>query len=303
VSRVLDAEGPIPIGRPIANTRVRVLDANGRQAPIGVVGELCIGGEGVARGYRNRPDLTGEKFVVLDALGDGPERLYRTGDLARFKSNGELVFIGRRDHQVKVRGYRIELGEIEAVLAAHRGVRECTVIVREDTPGDQRLTAYLTAEPEVAFDAEAAKAALRERLPEYMTPGAFVVLDALPLTPNGKIDRAALPRPVPAARPASAGQGVDLMNPDQCRVAQIWKGLLNVDHIGLNDTFFDLGGHSLLLVKLHARLRAEFAIDLPLVELFQRTTVAAQADRMTSPVRPSDALERARGRAERLARA
>ncbi|MEP7209268.1 MAG: amino acid adenylation domain-containing protein, partial [Alphaproteobacteria bacterium] len=303
VSRVLDADGPISIGRPIANTRVRVLDSNGRQAPIGVVGELCIGGEGVARGYRNRPDLTGEKFVVLDSLGEGAERLYRTGDLARFKSNGELVFIGRRDQQVKVRGYRIELGEIEAVLAAHRGVRECTVIVREDTPGDQRLTAYLTAEPEVDFDAEAAKAGLRERLPEYMTPSAFVVLDALPLTPNGKIDRAALPRPVLAARPAGVGPGVDLMNPDQRRVAQIWKDLLNVDHIGLNDNFFDLGGHSLLLVKLHARLKAEFAADLPLVELFQRTTVAAQAERMSSPVRASDALERARGRAERLARA
>jgi acyl carrier protein len=213
------------------------------------------------------------------------------------------VFIGRRDHQVKVRGYRIELGEIEAVLAAHRGVRECTVIVREDTPGDQRLTAYVTTEPDTAFDAEAAKTALRERLPEYMTPGAFVVLDALPLTPNGKIDRAALPRPAPPLRSASSAQAMDLMNPDERRVAQIWKDLLHVDHIGLNDNFFDLGGHSLLLVKLHARLKAEFAIDLPLVELFQRTTVAAQADRMSSPARTSDALERARGRAERLARA
>jgi amino acid adenylation domain-containing protein len=301
VSRVMDA-GLISIGRPIANTRVRVLDASGRQAPIGVVGELCIGGEGVARGYRNRSELTAEKFVVLDPLGEGPERLYRTGDLARLKSDGQLVFIGRRDHQVKVRGYRIELGEIEAVLAAHRGVRECTVIVREDTPGDQRLTAYVTAEPNTVFDAEAAKIALRERLPEYMTPGAFVVLHALPLTPNGKIERAALPRPVAAVRP-SVGQGVDLMNPDQRRVALIWKDLLQFDHIGLNDNFFDLGGHSLLLVKLHARLRAEFAVDLPLVELFQRTTVAAQADRMSSPARSSDALERARGRAERLARA
>jgi amino acid adenylation domain-containing protein len=302
VSRVMDA-GPISIGRPIANTCVRVVDANGRQAPIGVVGELCIGGEGVACGYRNRPELTAEKFVVLDPLGEGPERLYRTGDLARFKSDGQLVFIGRRDHQVKVRGYRIELGEIEAVLAAHRGVRECTVIVREDAPGDQRLTAYVTTEPDTAFDAEAAKTALRERLPEYMTPGAFVVLDALPLTPNGKIDRAALPRPAPPLRSASSAQAMDLMNPDERRVAQIWKDLLHVDHIGLNDNFFDLGGHSLLLVKLHARLKAEFAIDLPLVELFQRTTVAAQADRMSSPARTSDALERARGRAERLARA
>jgi len=303
VSRVQDAGGPIPIGRPIANTRVRVLDANGRQAPIGVVGELCIGGEGVARGYRNLPDLTREKFVVLNPMGEGAERLYRTGDLARFKSDGQLVFIGRRDHQVKVRGYRIELGEIEAVLVAQNGVRECTVIVREDTPGDQRLTAYVVAEAGAAFDPEAAKVALRQRLPEYMTPGAFVELDALPLTPNGKIDRAALPRPVAAVRSASAEQSIDLMSPAQRRVAQVWKDLLNVGHIGLSDNFFDLGGHSLLLVKLHARLKAEFAVDFPLVELFQRTTVAAQADRMSSPARASDALERARGRAERLARA
>jgi acyl carrier protein len=236
-------------------------------------------------------------------VGGETERLYRTGDLARFKSDGQLVFIGRRDHQVKVRGYRIELGEIQAVLAACEGVQDCTVIVREDTPGDQRLTAYLTVEPGNAFDAEAAKAALRERLPEYMTPGAFVVLDTLPLTPNGKIDRAALPRPLAATRQAGAGQAADLMNPAQRRVAKIWNALLAVDHVGINDNFFDLGGHSLLLVKLHVALKAEFSIDLPLVELFQRTTVATQADRMTSPARASSAIERARGRAERLARA
>jgi acyl carrier protein len=302
-SRVQDVAGPIPIGRPISNTQVRVLDVNGRQVPIGVVGELCIGGEGVARGYRNRPDLTGEKFVVLDPLGEGPERLYRTGDLARLRSDGELMFIGRRDHQVKVRGYRIELGEIESVLAGYPGVRECTVIVREDTPGDQRLTAYLAVQPGAAFDSEAARASLREHLPDYMTPGAIVVLDKLPLTPNGKIDRAALPRPVVATRPAGADHAADLMSPAQRRVAQIWKTLLGIDYVGINDNFFDLGGHSLLLVKLQAALKAEFSIDMPLVELFQRTTVTAQADRMTSPGHASNALERARGRAERRARA
>ncbi len=303
VNRVLNVDGPISIGRPITNTHVRVLDSNRRQAPIGVVGELCIGGEGVARGYHNRPDLTGEKFVVLDTPGSVAERFYRTGDLARFTNDGELVFIGRRDHQVKVRGYRIELGEIEAVLAAHPGVQECTVIVREDKPGDQRLTAYLTVDEAVSFNTEAAKVALRQRLPGYMTPGAFVVMDALPLTPNGKIDRSALPRPIIAPPPASAGFSTDLMNPVQRRVTMIWKALLGVDHIGLNDNFFDLGGHSLLLVKLHVQLKTEFNVDFPLVELFQRTTVAAQADRMTSPVRASDALNRARARAERLARA
>jgi acyl carrier protein len=202
-----------------------------------------------------------------------------------------------------VRGYRIELGEIEAVLAGCRGVRECTVIVREDTPGDQRLTAYLTVEAGKAFDEETTRMALRERLPEYMTPGAFVVLDKLPLTPNGKIDRAALPRPVAVTRSAGADQAADLMSQPQRRVAEIWKTLLAVDHVGINDNFFDLGGHSLLLVKLQAALKAEFSIELPLVELFQRTTVTAQADRMTSPSGVSNGLARARERAERLARA
>jgi len=302
VSRITDSASPITIGRPIANTRVCVLDANDRAVPIGVVGELCIGGEGVARGYRNRPDLSAEKFVVLDTPSGSAERLYRTGDLARFTSDGQLMFIGRRDHQVKVRGYRIELGEIEAVLAGHEGIRECTVIVREDAPGDQRLVAYLTVAHGFEFDVDAAKVELRKRLPEYMTPSAFMVLDALPLTPNGKIDRAALPRHCAVVRSAGIDRAADLMNPAQRRVAQIWKDLLSVDHVGLTDNFFDLGGHSLLLVKLHARLKAEFGIDFPLVELFQRTTVATQADRMNSPLRASDALERARDRAERFAR-
>ncbi|RYG31675.1 MAG: non-ribosomal peptide synthetase, partial [Burkholderiales bacterium] len=299
--RVRHATGPITIGGPIANTHIRIIDANNRQAPIGVVGELCIGGEGVARGYRNMPDLTAEKFVLLDPLGEGKERLYRTGDLARFTSDGQLAFVGRRDHQVKVRGFRIELGEVEAALAVQPNVRECTVIVREDTPGDQRLTAYVTATQ--GFDPELAKIALRDRLPEYMVPGVFVVLDTLPLTPNGKVDRSALPQPVSVDRPASSERSTELMNVDQRRVAKIWQDLLHIDLVRLNDNFFDLGGHSLLLVKLQAQLKAEFSADFPLVELFQRTTVSAQADRMSSPTRANDALERARGRAERLARA
>ncbi len=301
--RVLEVGSGISIGRPIANTSVHILDANGRQVPIGVVGELCIGGEGVARGYRNRPDLTNEKFVVVDTVGKGHYRIYRTGDLARFRSDGQLMFVGRRDHQVKVRGYRIELGEIEAVLSSCPDVRECVVIVREDQPGDQRLVAYLTVKGTNPFDAEAAKNILKERLPEYMTPVVFVVLEKLPLTPNGKIDRSALPRPVAPVRPAGADLAAELMSPAQRRVARIWQTLLAIDYVGINDNFFDLGGHSLLLVKLHAALKGEFGIELPLVELFQRTTVAAQADRMTSTSRPSEALERARGRAERLARA
>ena len=302
VSRVAHAAGPISIGLPIANTVVRVVDARGQQTPPGVVGELCIGGEGVARGYRKRAELTAEKFVELEPLPGRRERLYRTGDLARFRRDGQLEFIGRRDHQVKVRGYRIELGEIEAVLAAQHDVRQCVVIVREDLPGDQRLTAYLTMQPGARFDADAAKLGLRERLPDYMIPAAFVVLDVLPLTPNGKVDRAALPRPLVAA-PTGVERADDLMNAVQRRVAAVWSDVLHVERVGLHDNFFDIGGHSLLLVKLHAQLKATFAVELPLVELFQRTTVVAQAERMSSPTAPSDALERARARAARITHA
>ena len=188
------------------------------------------------------------------------------------------------------------------MLAAQHDVRQCVVIVREDLPGDQRLTAYLTMQPGARFDADAAKLGLRERLPDYMIPAAFVVLDVLPLTPNGKVDRAALPRPLVAA-PTGVERADDLMNAVQRRVAAVWSDVLHVERVGLHDNFFDIGGHSLLLVKLHAQLKATFAVELPLVELFQRTTVVAQAERMSSPTAPSDALERARARAARITHA
>jgi amino acid adenylation domain-containing protein len=299
VSRITDAAAPITIGRPIANTRIYVLEPSGLQAPIGVSGELCIGGEGVARGYHDRPDLTAEKFVVL-TLGPGRgERAYRTGDVARLRADGMIDFLGRRDHQVKVRGYRIELGEIEAVLATHAGIKECAVVVREDTPGDQRLTGYVVTPGGARFDAEAARATLRAKLPEYMIPGGFVVLPALPLTPNGKIDRKALPAPSARAEIPAGGQSDDesLMTPAQGRVAAIWREVLGVGRVGLHDNFFDSGGHSLLVVKLHAALKREFARGLELVELFQWTTVAAQAARLpdaaATPAGASGAPERA----------
>jgi amino acid adenylation domain-containing protein len=301
LSRVLEPIGPITIGRPIANTRVYVLEPSGLPAPIGVAGELCIAGEGVARGYRNRPELTQEKFVALAVPGGGSERVYRTGDLARFRQDGRLEFIGRRDTQVKVRGYRIELGEIETLLADHEGVGDCVVIVREDTPGDQRLVAYVVTASGVAenFDAEAARASLRTRLPEYMLPNQFVTLDVLPLTPNGKIDRKGLPAPqAPAASRDPAADEV-LMSASERRVAAIWREVLNITRVGLHDNFFDLGGHSLLLVKLRAALSREFGREIALVELFQRTTVASQAERLTTDTVVSDAVGRAQARAAR----
>jgi amino acid adenylation domain-containing protein len=298
--RVRDPARPISIGRPIAETQVHVLEPSGLPAPIGVAGELCIGGAGVARGYRNRAELTAEKFVRIDA-GGVQERVYRTGDLVRLRADGELEFVGRRDHQVKLRGFRIELEEIESVLAAHRGVRHCVCAVREDSPGDQRLVAYVVAADGIPFDAEAARATLREKLPEYMIPNLFVALEALPLTPNGKVDRKALPAPRAAAVATALPDAV--MTPAQQRVAASWREVLGLQRVALRDNFFDLGGHSLLLVKLQVRLQRDFGVELPLVELFQRTTVEAQAERLVSSTHDDGALQRARARAARQAHA
>lgn len=295
--RVKDTARAVPIGRPIANTQVYVLEPSGLPAPIGVGGELCIGGDGLARGYRNRDDLTAEKFVTLDLPGVGSVRVYRTGDVVRWLADGRLEFVGRRDHQVKVRGFRIELGEIETVLATHEGIKECVVHVREDTPGDQRMVAYVVMASGLSIDVDAARATLRARLPEYMIPNNFVVLESLPLTPNGKVDRRALPAPsLQAATPADT-ESEALMTPVQRQVARLWQEVLGLERVGLQANFFDLGGHSLLLVKLQSALRREFGRELPLVELFQRTTVAAQAEGLAAPLRPDAALKRAQARA------
>jgi amino acid adenylation domain-containing protein len=300
VFRVTDAGASIPIGRPIADTSLFVLEPCGQPAPIGVAGELCIGGAGVARGYLNRPELTAEKFIPLSVAGRPAERVYRTGDLARIRSDGQLEFIGRRDHQVKLRGFRIELGEIETVLAGHPGVQHCVVQVREDKPGDQRLVAYVVPAGGVTFDADRARATLRTALPEYMIPNLFATLDALPLTPNGKVDRKALPAPTADAPRGDVAAAADaLMNPQQQRVATAWRELLGIDRVGLRDNFFDLGGHSLLLVKLQVALRREFGAELPLVDLFQHTTVESQSERLASRSTDNGALERARARAAR----
>jgi amino acid adenylation domain-containing protein len=305
VGRVTDASASIPIGRPIANTRIFVIEPGGQLAPIGVPGELCIAGEGVARGYRDRPELTAEKFVELllpdSQGGERTERVYRTGDMARFRHDGQIEFIGRRDQQVKVRGYRIELGEIEAVLAAHPGIKECAVAVREDSPGDARIVAYVVTELGAPFGDEAAIATMRQRLPEYMVPRTFVQLPALPLTPNGKIDRKALPAP---AKPVVTGSTSDaLMTPTQRRIATIWRQVLRLDRVGLHDNFFDVGGHSLLLVRLQLALRGDFGIELPLVEFLQFTTIASQAERLSKASGSSAMVQQGQARAARLSHA
>ncbi|RWD73355.1 amino acid adenylation domain-containing protein, partial [Mesorhizobium sp.] len=261
----------VPIGRPIANTRIYLLDAHGAPVPFGAVGELCIGGAGVARGYLNRPDLTAERFIASPFV-DG-DRLYRTGDLARYLPDGNLEFLGRNDEQVKIRGFRIEPGEIAARLCEHAWLREAVVVARQDRAGDKHLVAYVVCAPEAGSDdddggglAGALRAHLGARLPDYMVPSAFVRLAALPLTPNGKLDRKALPAPADdayARRSYEAPRGAV-----ETALAQIWAELLGVERVGRHDHFFELGGHSLLAVQLSSRLSRAVGVELPLSTLF-----------------------------------
>jgi thioesterase domain-containing protein len=247
----------LPIGRPIANTRVYVLDEQREPVPLGVMGELCVGGAGLASGYLSRPGLTAERFVADPHGAEPGARMYQTGDLARYSADGTLEFVGRRDGQVKVRGYRVELGEIESRLSSHGSVREAVVVAHEDGDGGKRLVAYVTtAGDEALADAELVstlRAHLSSQLPEYMVPSAYVRLAALPLSPNGKLDRRALPAPGAAAvlaRTYEAPRGaIEQM------LATIWGELLGIERVGRHDHFFELGGHSLLAVKLLERLR------------------------------------------------
>ncbi|HEX8320472.1 amino acid adenylation domain-containing protein [Longimicrobium sp.] len=262
----------VPIGAPLPNTRAYVLDGGMRPAPVGIPGELYLGGVQVARGYPGRPGLTAERFVPEPFGGRAGARLYRTGDRARWRPDGTLEYLGRLDEQVKVRGFRLEPGEIEAVLRGHPRVRECAVVARAYAPGDHRLVAYVAGEA----NADELRAHLRARLPDYMVPGAFVALDALPLTRNGKLDRGALPAPAAPGEGAGRRPGTEL----EGRITAIWEDLLGVDAVGVEDSFFDLGGHSLLLVRLQARLEADLCANVPVVELFQYPTVRALAARL-----------------------
>ncbi|HEU0052455.1 MAG TPA: amino acid adenylation domain-containing protein, partial [Longimicrobium sp.] len=273
VQRVESAES-ISLGEPIANTGLYVLDPLLQPCPLGVPGELCIGGDGVVRGYLDRPALTAERFVP-DPFADTPgARLYRTGDRVRRKTDGALEFLGRIDFQVKVRGFRVELGEIEAALADLPGIREAVAIVREDTPGDARIVAYLVADGDVP-SSDALRAALAARLPDYMVPGAFVALEALPLTPNGKVDRRALP--APEARRDLSAAPVAPATAAERTIAALWREVLGREQVGAEDNFFDLGGNSLRLVTLARRLADALGSTATAVELFRFPTVRAQA--------------------------
>jgi natural product biosynthesis luciferase-like monooxygenase protein len=283
-------EAVIPIGRPIANTQIYILDDAMRPVPVGVPGDLYIGGDGVTRGYLNRPDLTAERFVP-DPFRGGTARMYWTGDQARYRSDGTIDFLGRTDFQVKVRGYRIELGEIESALSAHPSIRDVVVLVREDEPGDKRIVAYAIPSGAALAGDDELRTFLGEQLPEYMIPAHFVEMDVFPTTPNKKTDRKALPVPsVVARRPA---EGLTLpRTPVEKDVAAVWRDVLHVETIGIDSSFFDVGGNSLLALRLVSSLKDAFRVDMPLHAVAAASTIAEMAEWITEhQIEHADAID------------
>jgi amino acid adenylation domain-containing protein len=283
--RVEPGTGPIIVGRPVDNTTLRIVDRHMQPLPVGVPGELLIGGDGLAAGYRGRPDLTAEKFISDPFSAEPDARLYRTGDLAFWRADGNVQVVGRIDHQIKLRGFRIELGEIESVLADLPELDQVVVHCREDRPGDPRLVAYYTCTGERPDPADL-RAALKRALPEYMIPSAFVALDAFPLTPNGKVDRRALPAPE-----AASGSDDDYIAPrtdDEIALAALWTDLLHVPRVDVRADFFDLGGHSLLATQMLARIEYDYGIELPLRALFEAPTLEQLAARVASECEAAD---------------
>jgi hypothetical protein len=266
-----------PIGTPISNTKVYILDKYLQPLPEGITGEIYIGGVGLARGYLNRPKLTAEKFID-NPFGEG--KLYKTGDLARYLPDGNIAFIGRVDHQVKIRGFRIELGEIESVLRKHPQIAEVVVIAREDRPGDKNLVAYFV-EKNSSLTSTELRQFLKEKLPDYMIPSAFVSLPALPLNPNGKIDRLALPAP----DSFHLDDNLSLIAPrtdTERKLAEIWTEVLGLTQVSVQDNFFDLGGHSLLATQVISRINSSFdlELELPLTIIFEKPILEELAEHL-----------------------
>ena len=272
-------QGPlwrVPLGRPISNVQCYVLDSRLQPVPIGVAGELHVGGVGLARGYLGRPELTAEKFIPHPFSSGPGARLYKSGDLVRYLPEGNIEFLGRMDQQVKIRGFRIELGEVEALLSQHPAVREAVVVSQDDSMGEKRLVAYAVIRPEAALTPPELRTFLRKKLPEHMLPAAFVILDKLPLTPNGKVDRRALPAPDKATRQPEETYTAPQTNLEEV-ITTVWQEVLALDRIGIDDNFFDLGGHSLLMIQIHTRLNQLLSKELSVVDLFRFPTVSSLA--------------------------
>jgi natural product biosynthesis luciferase-like monooxygenase protein len=287
----------ISVGTPIANTQFYVLDAGLEPLPTGVAGELWIGGEGVVRGYHERPDLTAERFVA-DPFSDRPgSRIYRTGDLARWTEEGRVDFLGRLDQQVKIRGYRIELGEIEAKLAGLDGVRECVVVAREDVSGDVRLVAYALAEGAGAEE-KALREGLRESLPEFMVPSNILFMERFPLTPNGKVDRKAMPAPSEMEKTSEA-EYVAPTNDLESQIAEVWREVLYLEQVGVHDNFFDLGGHSLLVVQAHRKLADRCPMPISLTDLYRFPTICGLAGNLSKGGDSGEAVAASQARGEK----
>jgi amino acid adenylation domain-containing protein len=269
----------VPIGRPVANTQTYILDARLQPVPIGVPGELHLGGVQVGRGYLHRPELTTEKFIPDPFRREPGARLYKTGDLCRYLADGNIEYLDRLDHQVKIRGFRIELGEIESVLCEHAAVREAAVLARESTPGNKQLVAYLIVNGQTPTVKEL-REHLKQQVPDYMVPAAFVFLEKLPLTHNGKIDRKALPEPEKQS-PELAAAYVAPRNETESMLAEIWLQVLQVERVGIHDNFFELGGHSLLVLRVVSRIRQQFGFDLPLPLVFETPNIAELAVKLS----------------------
>jgi acyl-CoA synthetase (AMP-forming)/AMP-acid ligase II len=299
-----DTRSELPVGRPIANTEVFILDDHWQPVPIGTPGSLHIGGAGLARGYLNRPALTAERFIPNPFSRESGARLYRTGDLARHLSSGNVQFLGRAGRQMKIRGYRIELGEIKAVLTQHPAVREVVLLAQANDAGrhadspddDVCLVAYIVTDDGQKLSVGELRRFLQETLPEYMIPSAFIALQALPLLPNGKVDRRALPLP-DQSRPELEQDYVAPRSEAERIIAAVWKSALRVEKVGVRDNFFSLGGHSLLLVQVHSQLVRALKKEFPMTDMFRFTTVAALAAHLSQPQEHTDIIRQRRERA------
>jgi len=298
VCRVSDETAKPSIGRPVANAQIYLLNTRLLPAPVGAPAELYLSGHGLARGYLNSPELTAERFMPNPFSQQPGERLYRTGDLGKYHADGKIEFLGRVDHQVKLRGYRIELGEIEAALMEHPGVSEATVIVREDEPGKKKLVGYVAPRRQSAPSMAELRNWLKQRMPDYMVPASLVALDKFPFTRNGKVDRNALPAPEILEREAEEVYVAPRTEVER-RIAEIWREALGVEKVGLNDNFFDLGGHSLLMVQVHNKLREEFKSAISMIDLFRNPTVQSLTKYFTSEQGGQPLLRKASDRASR----